>query len=172
MRTIVAALWMVGCGHDAITMPDAAARDASTPDASGACVAQFSGDFTETATAGSCATITVDGSGDTTLALAIPSTAVPSGVASSFDLGESPAPGTYSSDSITTWSARGVRTLGNGACVYSAGATAVPQGSFAMTVDAIDAATAHGSLSLTLWVLAYPGTDCGADNTEQVQLQF
>jgi hypothetical protein len=170
MRGIVAALWLLGCDRGAGAPLDAGSRDATTPDA--ACTAQFEGDFAEMASAGSCATVSIDGSGDTVLDLAIPSATLAPGVAASFGLGASPAPGTYSSDSVTTWTARGVQTIGTGACVYNAGATAVPQGNFAMILDAVDAASAHGSLSLTLWVLAYPGTDCGVDDTEQVQVRF
>jgi hypothetical protein len=175
VRRIIAALSLLqctGCDHGTGAISDAGSRDTAMPDAIAVCTAQFAGDFAESATAGSCATITIDGSGETMLALAIPSATLAPEVAASFDLGASPAPGAYSSDSVTTWSARGVQTIGTGACVYNAGTTAVPQGNFAMTLDAVDASSAHGSLSLALWVLAYPGTDCGADNIEQVQVAF
>jgi hypothetical protein len=138
------------------------------------CTARFSGNFAEVAAADTCATVSTDGSGDTVLDLAIPSVMLAPGVSTAFDLGISPTPGMFSSESVTLWSARGVETVGTGACVYNAGTTAVPPGYFAMTLDAIDpvAAATHGSLSMTLWVLAYPGTNCGVDNTEQVELEF
>lgn len=161
-----------GCDH---ATPFIGARDAAEPDAGAAsCAAQFSGNFAEVATADACATLTTDGSGDTLLDLAIPSAMLAPGVSAAFGLGLSPSPGMYSSESLALWSARGVQTVGTGACVYNAGATAVPPGYFAMTLDSLDAVAgaAHGSLSMTLWVLAYPGTNCGAGETEQVELQF
>lgn len=115
-----------------------------------------------------------DATGATTLSLSIPVMTLATKLTVSIDLGASPAPGTYSSETVALWNALASQRLGEGACVYSAGAGAVPPGSFRLALAAIDltAATAHGTLSLTQHVLALPGTACGPSNTELVTLTF
>jgi hypothetical protein len=56
--------------------------------------------------------------------------------------------------------------------VYNAGNAAVPTGDFALQIDVAAAGVIHGSLRLTMYVLAFPGTDCGAEDTEAVNIQF
>ena len=167
----IALLAVAACGDNLSVRPDAAAARDTAPDgAAAACTAHFSGNFSELATtAATCATLGSDGSSDTLLELAIPSATLGSDVAIAIDLGVAPAgSGAYSSESVAAWSARAVQVVGIGACVYNAGATAIPPGNFALTL----ASLAHGSLSLTMWVLAYPGTDCGTGDTEQLDVEF
>ena len=82
----------------------------------------------------------------------------------------------YSSETIATWSAVGLRAVApGGACVYLAGAMAVPSGNFTLALDSIDPPT--GSLAMTLFVLARTTdqgvqTDCGAGSTEQLAVAF
>lgn len=147
-----------GCG-DNIAPTDAAP-------AALACTATFTGNFALQTTADSCAML-ASGS----LQLTIPAMPLRDPLNASFDLGASPSPGAYSPDSVGSWTARGVQQVGNGVCVYNAGATAVPTGSFTLQLDAVDPA-AHGSLQLVMYVLAYPGTTCGTADTEQLDLQF
>jgi hypothetical protein len=155
-------LALIGCGDNHTPTVDA-------PPPAIPCVATFSGNFAETANADSCAMLA---SG--TLDLAIPTTTLAPSVMASFDLGASPSPGTYSPETVPTWSARGVQRIGGGACLYAAGNAAVPTGRFELVLDAVDlaAGSAHGTLSLTQFVLAFAGTDCGASDTEQIDLQF
>ncbi len=159
-------LVLAGCGDN---------LSGSTRDAAVACAATFSGNFAETATADSCAMLvgptTTD---DATLQLAVPTTTLPPSVMVTIDLGASPSLGTYSPETVASWVARGVQHVGNGVCVYNAGSSAVPTGSFELRLDALDAASgsAHGELALVLTVLGYPETDCGEVDTEQIDLRF
>jgi hypothetical protein len=148
---------------------DNTAGPSTTPDAFTGCSATFSGNFAETSTADQCATMT-----DAKLELMIPTTTLAAAVKVDIDLGSSVSVGSYSSDSVASWTARGVVYVGDLVCVYSAGATAVPTGDFALHVASVDAVSAsvHGSLMMTIYVLAFPGTDCGDGDTERVDLRF
>ena len=152
-------------------------RPAAAPDAGPVpCVAHFSGNFAETSTSAACAMIASgsDSPPQTSLTLAIPSTTLGEPLAVTIDLGSAPAPGDYAPESVPSWSARAFVNVGMGACVYLAGNTAIPQGSFALSLAEVDAkaGTAHGSLVLDQSVLAFPGTDCGAVDTERTDLTF
>jgi len=159
---------LAGCGGSHAAPPDVA------PDAAPACTATFSGNFAEVDAAATCASIVVDAQHDASLELALPVAALDAKLVVSIALGTAPAPGQISSDTVALWSAVATEHVGSGSCRYSAGASAVPPGSFALALAAIDVAagTAHGTLALTLYVLTAPGTDCGPSDTEQVTLAF
>lgn len=166
-RYLVVLAALAGCGDDVPPPADA-------PAAAAGCTADFTGNFAETAHAASCVRLIADAAGATTLSLSIPVMTLATKLTVSIDLGASPAPGSYSSETVALWNALASQRLGEGACVYSAGAGAVPPGSFRLALAAIDlaAGTAHGTLSLTQYVLALPGTACGASDTELVTLTF
>lgn len=96
------------------------------------------------------------------------------------DLGDQPTAGGYSSETTAIWSALAIETAPvNGACIFTAGASSVPAGSFELRLDALDlaAGTAHGQLSLLMFVLPRTTeqgmqTDCGAGTTESVVITF
>ena len=151
----------------------------SAVETSARCTATFSGNFAESSTLDPCAIARLDTSapGHTTLELTIPSTALGASLTAQLDLGVSPSPGAYSSRSVLSWSARAVQHVGDGVCLYGAGTSAVPAGSFELTLDTIapiDATTSavHGALELVQYVLAFPSTDCGDGDTELVEIDF
>ena len=151
--------------------------NAAERDASVACSATFSGNFAEFSSADQCATLAAGGSGssaDATLALTIPTSTLTPAVKMKIDFGPSVSDGSYSSETVSSWTAQGLRDVGQGACAYNGGATAVPTGDFALHVDSVDAATGsiHGAIAITLYVLAFPGTDCGDGDTERVDVRF
>lgn len=96
------------------------------------------------------------------------------------DLGAQPSAGAYSSETTGIWSALAIETAPvNGACIFTAGSSSVPAGSFELRLDALDlaAGTAHGQLSLLMFVLPRTTeqgmqTDCGAGTTESVAIAF
>lgn len=168
MRAL-ALLALAACGDNRAVAPDAA-----TPDASLACSARYTGNFAEDARGDACATVTRGDDGHLTLALAIPTVTLAPAVDATIDLGLAPSAGAYGPASVVAWSARGVRLVGDGACVYNGGTAAVPTGAFALELEDFDgpARRAHGTLALELAVLAYPSTDCGAGDTEHVTARF
>ena len=173
MRLAIAAyLVLAGCGDNAHLAPDApppAHPDAPPPPA--ACLATFAGNFAETISLGAdCAML----SGHTTLAFAVPSHHLDTSVEIQLDLGATPEPGMSSSESVASWSAMATQMIGNAKCIYIAGATAVPTGSFTITLDVLDvpAGTAHGDLALELAVLPGAETNCGPSNMETLDLAF
>jgi hypothetical protein len=91
----------------------------------------------------------------------------------SINLGASPAAGTFSSETVPDWSADGLDVAN---CGYTAGRQAAPTGSFTMKLTDVMAApsgtVAHGTLDMTLYVHAPPGTDCGIYPNEQVHAVF
>lgn len=145
------------------------ARPAVTADAAGGCTATFTGNFGESSAAPTCATITTGSGSDTTLELAIPSQMLPPSVTVDVDLGATPSPGHYSSATVSSWTARGVQHVGNGVCLYNGGSTAVPTGSFELDLASI---AGHGTLTTTLYVLAFPATECGAGDVEMIHVGF
>jgi hypothetical protein len=157
-------LALAACGSDPVATPDATpCADAAL--CAGACPAVFSGNFADhSLEATNCATF------DPTLAMSITSPLIGSPLAISLDLGPAPSPGPYSSEFVPTWSAVQARSIGNGACVYSAGDQVVPLGSF--TLNLSDATTPHGTLELELTVHAVDGTVCGAGDLESVSIVF
>ena len=149
-------LLLLGCGDN---LPNAETADA----APNGCPASFSGNFTDfSELASNCAKL------DTTLTMSITSPLIGSPVAVSLALGAAQV-GPYSSETVQTWSAVQARSIGDGACVYSAGDRVVPTGSF--TLDLTELAP-HGMLTLSLAVHAVDGTECGVGDVEQVSVMF
>jgi hypothetical protein len=93
------------------------------------------------------------------------------------NIGDTPSPGQFSSETVESWSALGVRS-GNSDCAYAAGSDAVPNGSFMLDVTAVEggtsggAGTVHGTLDIVLYVHAPPSVDCGAGDVENVEVVF
>ena len=138
------------------------------------CAARFSGFVTEAGSVTSgCGALTANpdgGAGAYALTLEAMSAHVVN-LQVSVTLGATPTTGTFSSDSIMSWSAIGL--AGDG-CGYGAGTEAVPTGSFTMNITKVDEAgpVVHGTLDMTLYVHAPPMTDCGPDETEDVRFTF
>ncbi|HEY3807061.1 MAG TPA: hypothetical protein VGL61_30875 [Kofleriaceae bacterium] len=169
MRWLVPVLACAACGDNiAETALDAPpAKDAPAP----ACTAIFGGNLVDSAS-GSANCPSLDGAG-IVFSLAEPQLAVP--VAIAIDVGPSPAAGDYSSETVPDWSVYSYEldmNGGGGTCLYSAGGSATPTGSFTMTLTAADATAVHGTLSIIAWVLVFPGTSCGTVDNETIALSF
>lgn len=160
-----ALLALCGCGDNERATVDAGIAP---------CTARFTGNFDETANAPDCAKLVVGTDGTTAIALTVPSAKLGTQLAISIDLGPSPTTGTFTSETVTTWKALATARVGNSACYYSAGSTAVPPGSFELALGSLDvpALTASGTLSLTQYILPFPGTTCGDSDTEHLALEF
>ncbi len=166
MRWMLALAAIAACGSDAHHAP--ACADAVV--CGGACPVAFSGNFAESTLSGaSCATVTTP---DTTLAFSIDSSAIGSPLAVSIDLGSAPGAGAYSSETIASWTAVAAKSIGDGGCVFSAGTGITPTGSFTLSLTAIDAQAAHGTLEIVQYVHALQGTDCGVADTETIDVVF
>jgi hypothetical protein len=159
---------LAACGDNQIP----ARPDGVTIDAAVGCTVMLSGNLVETSTTmAACPTL-----GAGTLAFSIASQEIGEPLGVQIYLGPSAVAGMYSSETIATWSAVGLRAVApSGACVYLAGATAVPSGNFTLTLDSIDPLA--GSLAMTLYVLARTTdqgvqTDCGAGSTEDLRVTF
>jgi len=144
MRALIVAVLLSACGSSADR-----------------CTAVLSGNLTETVTSDDCASLD-----DGTLAIDV------TGGASftiSIDLGDA-VTGTYASATTTSWSVLGNRTTDDGGlCVYAAGSTAVPTGSFTLDLTSL---APHGSVQLVTFVQAQPMTDCGAGDNEMIGVAF
>jgi hypothetical protein len=159
---------------DAPTCPDAG------PACTNACIATLSGNLDWSGeSAGNCAQVGPgSAAGDTALAFSLASPWLDAPLAISIDLGAAPSPGMFSSETSANWSALGSRSApasGSdvaGECIYSAGAQAVPAGSFAMTLTSIDDSAAHGELRIVQYVQAQAQVDCGAGDNETIDVQF
>ena len=152
------AIFLAACGSSPAAPPDAAPPDAAPIP----CTATFSGNFDESSTGpANCAT--------GMLTFSVPTHALGAPLDVKIDL-PSPTAGSYSSETVATWSARAVQLIGNGICLYSAGNAVVPQGSFTLELDSVD--PPHGTLAITQYVLVYPETDCGDADTEMVRIAF
>jgi hypothetical protein len=149
-----------GCGDNARPAGD-------RPDAGAiACTATFHGNFEERSTSrDDCGALDAGA-----LRFDLPIRALDTSLEVTIDLGAAPTAGAYAPPTVSTWSATAFQRIGNGGCLYSAGADAVPQGSFELTLDTID--PPHGALRITQSVLVFPGTDCGDVDTETVELAF
>lgn len=158
----LALLALAACGSDA-AVADAGCRDAEV--CAGGCPASFSGNFADGSTdAANCARLAG------ALQFTVPSQVIGAPLMISLDLGDAPAAGPYSSETVAHWSAVQARSIGNGACVYSAGDEVVPAGSF--TLSLTDPAAPHGTLAVELTVHAVDGTRCGAGDQEHVEIVF
>jgi hypothetical protein len=164
--------------HD--VAPDAPSCPDAGPACTSACIATFAGNFAaSSANAGNCAQVGPgSAAGDTMLAFSLAAAVLDAPMSLSIDLGTSPGPGTFSSETSSNWSALGSRSApatGSdvaGECIYSAGAQAVPAGSFAMTLTSIDAAAAHGELRVVQYLQAQAQVDCGSGDNETIDVQF
>lgn len=162
------------CSGDDSTMQPTCA-DGSDQACGNACVASFTGNFdAETTGSANCATLSGSaGTNDVTLELGLGAGKdLDAPLMVSIDLSSAPTAGEVSSETTTSWSALGLREVGSGACVFSAGASGVPTGSFTMTLTSIDATSAHGELVIEQFLQAQPGVDCGAGDTETVDARF
>ncbi len=159
MKLLGLVLALAACGDN--TTPTCA--DASV--CGDACPVTFAGNFAEsTLSAGNCPTLSAS------LDFAIDSPLLGAKVMIELDLGANPPAGNYSSETVTSWHAIGARSIGDGACVYSAGDQSTPTGSFALSLTAVD--PAHGTLDVLQTVQALAGTDCGAASTETIAVVF
>lgn len=160
MRTLVVALAACG-GSSHPPAPDAPPS---------ACGVDLSGNFAESSSStDACPTLTPDETGHQMLAATIASTTLATSFDITIDLGPTPATGLYSSETVSAWNALAIEEKGTGECIFQAGATAVPTGSFTLTLD--DSAP-HGTLVIINYVLALLGTNCGPGDTETLELQF
>ena len=172
MRAALIAALLAACGNDHAAPVVDAPAPADAP-LQVTCRARFHGNLADDSTgSGDCATLGSDG---LAFSIAEPALAIPLAVA--IGVGADPAVGLYSSETVQDWSVDSYErdtAGGGGACLYSAGGSATPPGSFTMTLTAVDAAAgvAHGSLSIAAWVLVFPGTHCGTDDMESIELTF
>jgi hypothetical protein len=157
---VVLAVGCVACKsatHDVID----AELDADTA----ACTATWTGNFAEVDTAQApCATMS---SG--TLAIQAPTTRLAMPLPISIALPSAVA-GTYSSDTIATWTAMETMTVVGDTCIFEAGSTLAPHGDFALTLA--DPTAPHGMLTLDMAVLAEEFSVCGSPLTETLELTF
>jgi hypothetical protein len=165
---------LAACGDNAAPR-DAVDAHTAAPDApsqAALCKAVFSGNFALSETIPANCGMISDGSDGTLLAFDVAAQPIGSDFAIEFLLGAR-APGTFSSDTITQWSATATQVLsGSSRCYYVAGATSTPPGTFTMTLDSVGSNVAHGQLSLELAVLQGAENDCGSDNLEDLALSF
>jgi hypothetical protein len=137
------------------------------------CHATYSGNRTAQVSAASCATISsgADGGLGTVLGLTLPATGA-DGVQLDvqIDLGASPGPGDVSSQLVASWSAIAIAAQNN--CAYLAGSDSVPRGNFTLSLSSVAPAGAHGVLHVEEYVHAPPMVDCGAGDTESVDVTF
>jgi len=182
MKPTMILLALAACGSGGNGTADAPSCPDAGPACTSACVAVLSGNFAWSGESpGNCAQVG-PGSGsaanDSVLAFSIASPWLDAPLAISIDLGAQPGPGTYSSETSTNWSALasrlapGVGSDVQGECIYSAGAQAVPTGSFAMTLSWIEGTAAHGELRVQQYVQAQAQVDCGAGDNETIDVQF
>jgi hypothetical protein len=73
---------------------------------------------------------------------------------------------------VSNWSV--VAQASANQCEFGAGNLSVPAGSFTLTLTSLDVAsgTAHGTISMTMFVHAPPAVDCGPGNEEDVLFTF
>jgi hypothetical protein len=162
-------LLLAACGSSPAAKPDA-----PLPDAAIACTAHFSGNFVETSTTDTCATIThpLATPDHAVVTLTVPTMTLGTSLAGTIDLGTAPSLGLYTSRTIESWRVRAAQRIGEGTCLYAAGSTEVPQGTFELTVTDLADPDIHGTLDLTQFILGFPSTDCGDSDTEMVSIAF
>ncbi len=154
------AVLLAACGGGA------AASDAPMIDAPAACKATWSGNFAEVATSPTaCATITPDGA----LAIQAPTTRLHTPLPILIQLAAAVA-GTYSSESVVSWSASETMVVVGDTCIFQAGSGVAPPGDFTLTLG--DATAPHGMLDVDMVVLAGELSVCGNPLTEQLELAF
>jgi hypothetical protein len=168
---------LAACGDNSAVPIDASpCGDAACPLE---CTSVFAGNFAETESSPKACPVMLpaDTPGHTNLDFLIPSTVLGM-LAVRIDLGAVPMPASYTPENTATWEAIAVRSVPvHGACTFAAGAADTPEGDFHLRVDELDAKLAHGSLSVTMFVLPRTGedgipTDCGSGSTESLVLAF
>jgi hypothetical protein len=133
----------------------------------GMCIASWTGNFRDgSRAAANCAHLAPE------LALELQSPVIGSPLVISIDLGAAPSAGMFSSETVATWSAVQARSIGNGACVYSAGDMVVPTGSFTLELASVDGDAPHGHITIVQYVHAVEDTVCGTADTETVDAVF
>jgi hypothetical protein len=141
-----------------------------------ACYIRYSGNTTNSVSVSNCVALTSGGDGgrDVVLSLkAAATTSHPIQFNAKLDLGPSPATGQISSETVQgQWSVVGISA--ETGCEFSAGDQSVPTGNFTLTLSAVSASVAHGSLHAEQYVQAppTPTVDCGPDDTETVNVTF
>ena len=170
---------LAACGGDNNHSADAGSSCADAGPACGsACPVTFTGNLDASSSSpANCAQVgpgSGSASADSVLGFQLAGSGLDAPLAVSIDIGPSPSPGTYSSETSANWSALGSRSAAMGECIYSAGALGVPTGSFTMTLAAIDpvGGTAHGELRIVQYVQAQETVDCGSGDNEIVDVQF
>lgn len=172
---------LAACGDNAQpATPDAARIPDSAPTA--ACSATLTGNVAEiTSSDALCPKLLPAATmNDTLIRFVVASHVMAANIGITIDLGTQPTAGAYSSETTQIWSALAIETAPvNGACIFTAGASSVPAGSFELRLDSLDlgAGTAHGQLALLMFVLPRTTeqgmqTDCGAGTTELVVITF
>ncbi len=158
MRCFAVLAALAACG-DNDSPPD------SSLDAFVQCSAQFSGNFAESSSAAAdCPTLA-----GTELGFSVPIAQLQTMLAVTIAL-PAAVTGELTSETVENWSALALQRIGDGGCVYRAGTTAIPEGSFTLRIDT--AQPLHGSLAITASVLTLPSTECGGDDIENITLKF
>ena len=130
------------------------------------CSASFSGEFLESSSSTADCPNLVNAALDFAMPVATLGGSV---LAIEIDL-PSAGPGSFSSETIASWSGSVFEAETNGGCLYRAGNAATPQGSFTLALDSV--APLHGSLTMSLAILTLPGSVCGQIDTEIVTSKF
>ena len=146
------------------------------------CSVELSGNYIESARSPkNCPTLAAGAGashGATLLQFKLPSRALHGDFAITLDLGPAPTAGTYNSGTTELWSAVGTRLVApGGACVVQASNNTTPTGDFVLDLSTIDRTSAHGTLSVRMFVLPRASddgkqTDCGPGTTEHLELRF
>lgn len=158
MRWLAVLALLAACG-DNDGPPD------SSLDAFVQCSAQFSGNFAESSSAAADCPTLADGA----LGFSVPVTQLQTTLAVTIAL-PAAVTGELTSETVENWSALALQRIGDGGCVYRAGATAIPEGSFTLRLDM--AQPLHGSLAIAASVLTLPNSECGGDDVENIGLKF
>jgi hypothetical protein len=163
-----------------VSLVVAACHHADAPPAD--CQVELSGNYVESsASQDDCPTLAPGAgatAGDTLLQFKLASPAIHSHFEISLDLGPSPSSGTYNSATTALWSATAVKPVApEGGCVFRASNNATPTGDFTLELQAVEHATAHGTLALRLFVLPRTAdsgaqTNCGPGTTEDLRVRF
>ncbi len=156
MRALAVTLVLAACGDHAAP---------PIPDAPTGCTADFTGNFAETSSSpANCPTLAMS-----TLSFTVEVMQLGAALDISITLPDA-MPGSFSSETVASWSAMAFEAETNSGCVFRAGNDATPEGSFTLTLDSV--APLHGSLSLALAVLTMPGSTCGVDDLETAAFSF
>jgi hypothetical protein len=131
------------------------------------CTATFTGSFADDVRSTAACPELHDGA----LAITFDSPVLGGQVGVELDLGDAATTGRYSEQTVFSWHAVEAKSLGDGACIFSAGDSVTPHGSFTLQVDATEP-DPHGVLDVVQYVHAVDGTDCGPADVENVHVDF